>query len=90
MTKSRARFVGEIWKEGRAWKIQMPKGIDTRKTKRSAEAVADTLINTGQTVRANYMEMIDYSDTPPEMGMAGDYEDHDAETQNVLKHIVGE
>jgi hypothetical protein len=36
------------------------------------------------------MERIDYSDTPPEMGMAGDYEDHDAETAEVLKHIVGE
>jgi hypothetical protein len=35
-------------------------------------------------------ERIDYSDTPPEMGMAGDYEDHDAETAEVLKHIVGE
>jgi hypothetical protein len=36
------------------------------------------------------MGRLDYSDTPPELGMAGDYEDHDAETMEVLKHIVGE
>jgi hypothetical protein len=37
-----------------------------------------------------HVESPDYSDTPPELGMAGDYEDHDAETDEVLKHIVGE
>jgi hypothetical protein len=36
------------------------------------------------------MEGVDYADTPPELGMAGDYEDHDAETGEVLKHIVKE
>jgi hypothetical protein len=35
------------------------------------------------------MGRLDYADTPPEFGMAGDYEDHDAETDEVLKHIVG-
>jgi hypothetical protein len=35
------------------------------------------------------MGRMDYSDTPPELGMAGDYEDTDDGTQEVLKHIVG-
>jgi len=36
------------------------------------------------------MGRLDYADTPPEMGMASDYEDTDDGTQEVLKHIVGE
>ena len=35
------------------------------------------------------MGRLDYADTPPEMGMASDYEDADDGTRDVLKHIVG-
>ena len=43
------RFVGEVWKSGSVWNIQMPKGIDTRKTKKAAMAVAEVLVNSGKT-----------------------------------------
>lgn len=28
--------LGSVWKEGRVWKIQLPHGIQTTKTKREA------------------------------------------------------
>ena len=31
------KTIGEIWKEGRKWKIQMPRGINTTTTKVEAE-----------------------------------------------------
>lgn len=32
--------LGEIWKEGRDWKIQLPRGIHTTKTKKEAKRFA--------------------------------------------------
>ena len=37
-----------------------------------------------------YAERLDYTDMPPEFGMATPEEDTDQDTQNVLKHIIGE
>ncbi len=31
------RELGAIWKEGRVWKIQLPRGIHTTKTKKRAK-----------------------------------------------------
>lgn len=45
------RFVGEIWKDGKVWKVQMPKGIDTRKTKKAAMAVSNCLVNCRETIK---------------------------------------
>jgi hypothetical protein len=36
----------------------------------------------------NDLESLDLRDTPPELGMASDYEDVDDGTQEVLKHIL--
>ena len=37
--------LGDIWQEGRLWKIQMPMGIQTTKTKREALLWADNAKN---------------------------------------------
>jgi len=38
------RELGEIWKEGRFWKVQFPKGILTYKTKKWAKKAAEVVI----------------------------------------------
>jgi len=36
--------IGEVWKEGRNWKVQMPSGIQTTKTKREALLWAENAV----------------------------------------------
>ena len=35
--------LGEIWREERVWKIQMPRGVHTTKTRREAQLFSDSV-----------------------------------------------
>lgn len=50
--------LGEIWKEGRVWKIQAPKGIDTVHTKREA-LIMSKIAKDVETKRINRKSRLD-------------------------------